>query len=168
MSRYIEDFAQEFRDSASHWRKDWDGQWQGVDGAAGAPPDHWATAIRLVSQDLGSGLLANIVDLTGASWHVFISPDGQAKIELHIIRDGEETGFVSNDELTSANCTVEDAIYRTAAIVQGDLTGYHHILWPEIGGRLFEPTKQDGKTYWADLAGRDARVFEIGQLAAAT
>ncbi|MGW6035371.1 hypothetical protein ACWFOS_17105 [Gordonia terrae] len=128
MGRYIEDFIQEFRDSASHWRKDWDGLWQGVGDTPGVPPGHWTTAIRLLSQDLDAGLLTNVVDLRGSSWHIFISPSGQAMIELHVIRDGKETGFVSNDELLEADCTENGAIYWTAETVHGDLTGYHHIL----------------------------------------
>lgn len=168
MGRYVEDFLQEFRESASHWRKDWGGLWQGVDDTVGMPPGNWTTAIRLLSQDLGCGLLTNVVDLDGSSWHVFISPSGQVLIELHLVRDGEETGFIANDELLRSDLTDEQAIYWTAETVHGDLTGYHHILWPEIGGRLFEPSVRDGKPCWADRAGEDKRVLEIGHLHTAT
>ena len=151
MGRYIEDFVQEFRDSASHWRKDWDGLWQGVGDTPGVPPGHWTTAIRLLSQDLDAGLLTNVVDLRGSSWHIFISPSGQAMIEL-----------------LEADCTENGAIYWTAETVHGDLTGYHHILWPEIDGRVFEPSVRDGRPCWAHRAGKDPRVFPIGHLDAAT
>ncbi|UPW10378.1 hypothetical protein M1C59_05900 [Gordonia terrae] len=59
------------------------------------------------------------------------------------------------------------AIYWTANLVQGDLTGYHHIVWPDIGGRLFEPAMLDGKPHWAHRAGTDPRVFAVGRLSAA-
>lgn len=167
MAQDIEDFVQEFRDSASHWRKDWDGLWHGVGDTPRMPPGHWTTAIRLLSQDLDAGLLTDAVDLRGSSWHIFISPSGQAMIELHVIRDGQETGFVSNDELLEADCTEKEAIYRTAATVHGDLTGYHRILWPEIDGRLFEPSVRDGRPCWVHRAGKDPRLFPIGHLDAA-
>lgn len=168
MCRHIEDFLQEFRESASHWRKDWDGLWHGVDDTRGMPPGNWTTAIRLLSQDLGCGLLTDVVDLYGSSWHVYISPSRQVSIELHVLRDGEETGFIANDELLHADCPEDEAIYWTAETVHGDLTGYHHVLWPAIDGRLFEPSVRDGTPYWADRAGKDKRVFEIGHLDAAT
>ncbi|MBM7280644.1 hypothetical protein JTZ10_23175 [Gordonia rubripertincta] len=168
MGLNIEDPVQEFRDSAFHWRKDWDGLWHGVDDTPGLPPGHWTTAVQLLSQDLDAGLLTDVVDLRGSSWHIFISPSGQALIELHVIRDSKETGFVSNDELLEADCTENEAIYWAAETVHGDLTGYHHILWPEIDGRLFEPSVRDGQPCWADRAGKDTRVFPIGHLDAAT
>ena len=169
MTRWTDfvDFAQQFRDSASHWRKDWHGEWRGIDGTSGTPPEVWATAIHVVGHDMERGLLSGVVELREASWHIFASPDRLLMIEVHVMRDGEESGFISTDEPTPSDCTEDEAIYWTADLVQGDLTGYHHIVWPDIGGRLFEPAMLDGKPHWAHRAGTDPRVFAVGRLSAA-
>ncbi|MBT0567333.1 hypothetical protein [Williamsia sp. CHRR-6] len=151
-----------FHRLAEHSWKPWDGTWDNVGGAA--PPDQWVAAVAAVSRDIESVLIPGIkVDPREMVWLLSISRRlGLIMVELRPDRNLDGHSFIMTDEAGELDRTTVSATCWLAYLIQDGLAGRHHVLWPEVQGRVLRPTLREGRAAW--MLSHSNGAIEIGSL----